>query len=318
MLQLNSSGVTEMFTGAYNKRVEQNKSRAAAENCHAQQKEQPGQTAKDMLGATVSISQESQEFMAGIAERKAAQRAAKAEAEQNCSGNAFAGTGDFKQQYLVLSENLYNNGFYDRMSDDEVYRMESMLKEITSGMDSINGSGLNVNFETEMSHEAAKLELVSSVNALNYFAEKYVPEEMRDSFQNLISQYENYNSAKTAVHKNIYDMRDESMSRIPAPGAVHVSDTVKKTQEDTGTSRKIGKVTHTEEEEEQNKADYQALFEQLMQKQEGTKNIFESLQNTLVQYASGGSKDSNVLSALNARNAAAVSNMAAYWMKLLG
>ncbi len=44
--------------------------------------------------------------MAGIAERKAAQRAAKAETEQNCSGNAFAGTGDFKQQYLVLSENL--------------------------------------------------------------------------------------------------------------------------------------------------------------------------------------------------------------------
>lgn len=50
---------------------------------------------------------------------------------------------------------------------------------------------------TGMSHEAAKLALVFYVNILNYFAEKYVPEEIQDSFQNLIKQYESYNSAKT-------------------------------------------------------------------------------------------------------------------------
>lgn len=317
MVQINSSGVTEMFTGAYNKRVEQNKSKAAAETYHGQQKEQLSRTAKDMLGASVSISSESQKFMAGVKERKAAQIAAKAEAERECQGNAFSGTGDFKQQYLIFSENLYNNGFYDNMSDDEVYRMESLLKDITSGMDSINSSGLNRSFEMEMSHEAAKLALVSSVNALNYFTEKYVPEEIQDSFQNLIKQYESYNSAKTAVHKNIYDMRDESMSKISIPNAVHVSEAVRKTQEDTKVSREIGKVTHTKEEEEQNKADYQALFEQLMQRQKSTESIFENLQNKLVQFASGGSKNSNVLAVLNTRNASAISDMAGYWSKLL-
>lgn len=40
MVQINSSGVTEMFTGAYNKRVEQNKSKAAAETYHGQHKQQ--------------------------------------------------------------------------------------------------------------------------------------------------------------------------------------------------------------------------------------------------------------------------------------
>lgn len=217
MVNIQSSGIVaqEMFTGAYNKRVEQNKAKAAAEAYHAQ--ERTTQTAQEALGATVEISQESKDFLAGVAERKAAQAAAQEEIKKEYSGNVFAGTGDFKQQYLVFSESLYNNGFYDSMSDEEVLRMENLLKNITSGMDSINGSGLNVNRETEMSHEAARLDLVSSVSALKYFAGKYVPEDMRDSFNNLINQYESYNTAKVAAHRNIYDMRDESMKNMPAP-----------------------------------------------------------------------------------------------------
>ena len=175
MIYINSSGTTELFTGAYNKRIEQNKSKAVAQAQKEERKDSGTMTAREMLGTSVEISEESKEFMAGVAERKAAQIAEREAARTAESGNAFNGTGDFKQQYLVLSENLYNNGFYDNLSDDEVRDMEQMLKDITSGMESINGSGLNRNFSTEMSHEAAKLELISSVNALNYFADKYVP-----------------------------------------------------------------------------------------------------------------------------------------------
>jgi len=79
-------------------------------------------TAKEYLGSSVEISEESKEFMAGVAERKAAQIAEREAARTEEGGNAFNGTGDFKQQYLVLSENLYNNGFYDKLSDEEVNR----------------------------------------------------------------------------------------------------------------------------------------------------------------------------------------------------
>lgn len=195
MVYINSLGTTELFTGAYNKRVEQNKSKVAAGVQRAEHKDT--MTAKEYLGSSVEISEESKEFMAGVAERKAAQIAEKEAAKAAEGGNAFNGTGDFKQQYLVLSENLYNNGFYDKLSDEEVRDTEQMLKDITSGMESINGSGLNRNFSTDMSHEAAKLDLISSVNALNYFADKYVPEEMRDSFKDIIKQYESYNSKKS-------------------------------------------------------------------------------------------------------------------------
>lgn len=316
MININSTGTKEMFTGAYAKRVEQRNHREPAEPRETEQNKGAFWDDKEE-GATVVISEESKEFLEGVAERKAAQQAAMQAVEEEYSGNAFAGTGDFKQQYLVFSESLYNKGFYDSMSDDEVKKMEGLLKSITSGMDSINGSGLNVNRETEMSHEAAKLDLVSSVNALNYFAEKYVPEEMRESFKTLITQYEEYNSAKVSVHKNIYDMRDESMKRIAAPNAVNVSETVKKTQAETKASMEIGKVSHTSEEETKVKQDYQALFDSLIAKRSSVNSVFDDIKDTLINFAAGGSKNANVLELLNARNTGSISHMFEYWSKLL-
>lgn len=315
MVYINSWGPTEGFTGAYNKRIEQNRTNAQAQAYQAEREN--GITAQEKLGTTVEMTEESKAFMAGVADRKAAQAAALEATRTEQAGNVFNGTGDFKKQYLVLSENLYNNGFYNNLSDDEVKEMEDMLKNITSGMESLNANSINHNFSTDMSHEAARLEFISSVNALNYFADKYVPEEMRDSFKEVIKQYESYNSAKVETHKNIYDLRDESMAAIPAPNAVNVSATVKKYQEETKASAEIGKVSHTKEQEQANKEDYQALFDKLMQKQDSVSSIFDSLQSTLVNYASGGSKNNLVLQMLNSRNSATIYNMADYWSKLL-
>lgn len=312
MIYINSSGTKEMFTGAYAKRVEQQSRRALAVS-------QQRTSLRDYKGEGVSImlSEESKEFMAGVADRKAAQLAAKKAVEEESPRNAFAGTGDFKQQYLAFSESLYNRGFYNSMSDDEVKETEGILKDITSGMDSINGSGLNVNRDTEMSHEAAKLDFISSVNALHYFAEKYVPEEMREPFKALIDQYEEYNSAKIAVHKSIHDMRDESMKDLPAPNGVHVSEEVKKTQAETRASMEIGRVSHTSEEEAQNQRDYQALFDDLIAGRENSSSVFRQAKSTLIGFASGGSKNPDVLALLNERNEDSIIRMSAYWAKLL-
>lgn len=316
MIYINSSGPKEMFTGAYAKRVEQRNNKTLAEKYTSEQKKSSFQDYKGE-GATVTFSEESKEFMEGVAGRKAARLAARQNVEKEYSGNAFVGTGDFKQQYLVFSEDLYNKGFYDSMSDEEVQRMENMLQRITSGMDSINGSGLNINREMEMSHEAAKLDLVSSVNALNYFAEKYVPEEIQESFHTLIDQYEKYNSAKVAVHKNIYDMRDESMKSIAAPNAVNVGEMVKRTQAETKASIEVGKVSHTSEEEAKNKQDYQALFDKLITGRSSISSVFDDLKHTLINYAAGGSKNVDVLELLNGRNTNSINNMFDYWSNLL-
>lgn len=315
MVYINSWGpAKEPFTGAYIKRLERNRNRAAAEADQTERKD--ALAARDVLGGTVEISEESREFLAGAAERKAAQLAEMEAAGAEMGGNVFNGTGDFRKQYLVLSENLYNNGFYEELSDEEVRDMEEMLQDITAGMESINGNGFNRNYSTDMSHEAARLELISSVNALNYFADTYVPEGMRDSFKEMIEQYESYNRERVEAHRNIYDLRDESLSGLSAPNAVFVSAAVRKSQEESRASAEIGRVSHTREQEQENNRAYQALFDRLVRGQDSVGNIFDSLRSTLVDYASGGSRNSVVRAMLDSRNTAAIHHMADYWARL--
>lgn len=50
------------------------------------------------------------------------------------------------------------------MSNDEVRQFETLLKDITAGMDRINGG--NRDFQNELSHDAAQVSFVSSIAAL--------------------------------------------------------------------------------------------------------------------------------------------------------
>lgn len=270
---------------------------------------------------TLDISPDSQEFMSRVAERKAAQAEEQARLEAENPWSPFDYRGDLSKneptQYLVFSKYLYDNGFFNDMDDEQAGRMEDMLKNITAGMDSIRGPLDAGRWDNSMSHEAAKLDLVSSVNALNYFADTYVSENMRDSFKELIKEYENYNSKIVANHRNSMDLYSDSMKHISAPNATGVSAEVKQSQERTRAYQQIGKVTHTEQEEKGLREDYQLLFDKLMNKQDSAKNIFDSMQNLLVNYASGGSKNNAVLSLLNANNAGSIDNMFRYWTALL-
>lgn len=198
MVDIKSDGwvAEQAFSGAYNKRMEKRKDDAAA----AEQNRQEKKTFQDWKGegASVTISKESQDFLAGVDERKAAQRAEKERlmAENPISpfarnGNIFTltnmETGERVQkeptQWLTFSQNLYQNGFYDDMSDEEVQKMEDMLKKMTSGVESIYNLTDSERQISGMSHEAAKLAMLSSINALHYFADSFVPEHMRDSLR---------------------------------------------------------------------------------------------------------------------------------------
>lgn len=335
MVNIQTSGgfaLETTFEGAYEKRVTKREHEEAAKAYGQTEKT----TVKEYLGleegVSISISPESQEFMAGVAERKAAQRAEKEALKAQYSTNPFAYSGNVfsltnletgerierqTRQWTVFSENLYKNGFYDNMSDEEVQKMEGMLKSITSGVDSISGLTDAERSYSSLSHEAAKLEFISSINALNYFADNYVPDEMRDSFKGLIKSYEEYNSESVAKHKNADDLYSEAMAKIPAPNAVHVSAATKKMQEDTRFSQEIGRVTHSANEDAQLKKDYQTLFDKLVNDKSDVEGIFDELKNTMIGYASGGSKNSNVLAMLQTRNSAAIHNMSDYWSRLL-
>ena len=313
------------YTGIRERKADSRKNRAAAEAQwaeRAQREESPEERKKnyEAMGIhsdKITISPESQEYMAHVDERKAAQRAEKERLQAENATSPFAYMGDLSKndptQYLVFSKYLYDNGFYDDMDDEQAGKMEDMLRDITSGMDSINRLTDAERSYSGLSHEAAKLDLVSSVNALNYFADTYVSEGMRDSFKELIKEYENYNSKIVANHRNSADLYSEAMANIPAPNATSVSADVRQSQDRTRAYQQIGRVKHTDQEEKDLKEDYQALFDKLMNKQDSARNIFDSLQSTLVNYAAGGSKNRAVLDLLNANNTGSINNMFRYW-----
>lgn len=312
------------YAGVREKKADSRKDRTMAEAQQAERTQTPEERKKtyEDMGIhaekfTVDISPDSQEFMAQVAERKEAQRAEKEKLEAENPWSPFDYRGDLSKneptQYLVFSKFLYDKGFFRDMDDEQAGKMEDMLKNITSGMDSIRGPLDAGRWDSSMSHEAAKLDLVSSVNALNYFAETYVSEGMRDAFKDLIKEYESYNSKLVANHKNSMDLYSESMKSISAPNATGVSAGVRQAQDRTKAYQQIGRVTHTDQEEKGLKEDYQALFDKLMNKEDNAKNIFDSLQNLLVNYASGGSKNGMVLDLLKANNTGSINRMFQYW-----
>lgn len=203
------------FEGAYQKRMSQKEAKAAADKYASSATE--SKSIKDYIGdgATITISPESQAFMAGVAERKAAQREEMERLKEQYSANPFAYSGngltlyDLESgervpteptQHLVFSKNLYQSGFYDNMSDEEVKQTEDRLKEITSGVESLYGLTDLERYHSKISHEAARQELLSSISALYDFADKYLPENMRESFKNLIKDYEDYNNAACRIY----------------------------------------------------------------------------------------------------------------------
>lgn len=312
------------YTGVREKKADSRKDRTAAEAQRAERTQTPEERKKayEEMGIhaekfTVDFSPDSQEFMSRVAERKAAQRAEQERLEAENPWSPFDYRGDLSKneptQYLVFSKFLYDEGFFHDMDDEQAGKMEDMLKNITAGMDSIRGPLDAGRWDNSMSHEAAKLDLYSSVNALNYFAETYVPEGMRDGFKELIKEYESYNSKLAANHQNSMDLYCESMKSISAPNATGVSADVRQAQERTKAYQQIGRVTHTEQEEKDLKEDYQALFDKLADKEDSARNIFDSLQNLLVNYASGGSKNNMALSLLNANNVGSINKMFQYW-----
>lgn len=321
------------FEGAYAERVRQRECQAAAEKYQLQKEKEEYQSWRDWKGegATVTISPESREILESVAERKAAQRAEKEKLMEQYPTSPFAYGNQITlyetetgrvvpkepTQWLVFSDLLYKNGYYDDMSDEDVIKTEDMLKNITSRIESIYGLSDSARSYSDLSHEEANLEFISAVNALNYFADNYVPEDIRGEFKDLIKEYEKYNSESVAKHKNSDDLYSEAMKDISSPNATGMGRSVKEAQERTKAYQAIGKVTHTKEEEEQLGQDYQMLFDRLISGKISSRSAFAGLMDTLVNYASGGSRNNAVMNVLRNNSMDTITHISDYWAILL-
>lgn len=305
----------DTFAGAYIARMNE---RSLEKYVQKEKPEKP-ENIKALENVNITISQESLDYLKQIDEWKKSY----VPAEPIADFNVFHHSSSIKNQYIPFSEYLYKNNFYDELSDEEVLNTEETLKQITEGMHSLYVTYEHSNHSMISSRNIVELEMVSSVNALNYFADVYiVSEEIRNGFKDLIKQYVEYNSATIKTYSGFDDRADKAehetrkqygySSFTPNP-----TEDVLKIQNGIRASAAVGGVSHTAEEREQSIKDYERIFEQLKCRQFETGGAYSALQDVYVSYSSGGNRTQIVEDFLKERSDSNLKRMMSYWDRLL-
>lgn len=135
--------------------------------------------------------------------------------------NEFAVNGN--DQWIVFSKYLYDHGFYDDMSDEDLENAEHVLMQITDGMDSVFSSGHRVGIDLhsefqgeQLDSQEARLELESSTAALRYFSDNLLDSADKAGFDALIDKYYTHNSEiLDDGYASIEEKFNRAISRLP-------------------------------------------------------------------------------------------------------
>ena len=78
--------------------------------------------------------------------------------------------GNTGNQWLVFSQKLYESGFYENMSDQEVQAMENILDRITGGMDGLSSVLYNTGLSFHAHGKAEENNLISLMRPVRHSA----------------------------------------------------------------------------------------------------------------------------------------------------
>lgn len=271
-----------------------------------------------LAGVEVIFSPESIKFMSEVAERKEAARAESERiqqelAEQHGGLNPFEFTGGAITQFTVFTRKLDDMGFYRGKSDDEVREMEDLLISMTHGMSGLRG-GRILGSSSELSSCAARFELESSTAALKQFSGKYLPQDMQESFDSLIHQYYDHNSAILKDYKSRKEISDEAQAKIYESTG---SERVYPPSEKEKMSHLSGKVKNTKEDIEKAANAWKECLEKLKDKSCSTEEAMSGMNDILRKLASGNSENPLFLKYVDEWNMPVIKNAADYWSKLM-
>lgn len=272
---------------------------------------------EQLTGVTLTMSPESEEFTARLAERKAAERAQQLRFQQENNPlqmqNPFDRIGT---QFATISKALSNMGYYDNLSDEEILKTETLLANITYGMNNLCGN-LRVESDDqfqELSSYAARFELESSTAALRQFANKYLPEHMQERFQGLVDKYYEHNSKALEGYRSNKEIMSELQARIYDRTE---SARVIGPSEVEQMNHLYGKVKVKDEEINSAVNDWRACFRDLSEGKQPVKDVMGKIQGILNRLASGNSKNKRFLQYVNEWNAFPIENAKLYWSALV-
>ena len=213
-------------------------------------------------------------------------------------------------QWLIFSEQLYQDGFYEDMTDEEVKQAENLLAKITAGMDHLSRSMYQTGIEFSdyyghgsnyfMSSGEVILELESATQALTYFGQNYVASDKQEAFQGLIGQFyqhnveiisgyqspvESFNKAVHAMHTGQY-----SNSQILSV----YGQAMKNNSTGIQASIYLGGVSHSANLQAQYTSDLSKLFDVLGGTGKEFSDLWEQIEETLVDYTTNKSSNQEI------------------------
>lgn len=317
---MNVNGIN-IFLGAYNERLYQNS--PTSQPTLSLDKERTEMISREIKkayyelglhnknkGVEVTLSQEAKDFL-GDAEacRKLQQESnlwaiqcksynesiKEFTADKNPDDPFWYNPGD---QWLIFSETLYKNGFYNDMSDSEIKEFEDNLAYITRGMDYFGQSQypyVGVNFYVSPSNEKWKMfmssseipvELESSVLALRYLSDNFLSKEHQEGFNQLIDKYYQHNKDTFAEYTCPMEIFNKRFAKNYSN--TYVSD-------ELAGERKygfmLGKIEKSEQEKLQYQKDLQVLFKELTNDNMDKNIVWEKIGECFTQYATDNSND---------------------------
>lgn len=313
-VQLTTSGVESVtFSGAYNARMMERKMRRTSEAPEPA----PKQPVKEVYSEDykVTVSPEAQAFLTDGASEHRAQLPYAAEAEEAkkiSSEDPFEATGDTSRQYLVFSEHLYNAGFYDGMSDDEVKQTEGLLRDITSSMDLISPNSITASSAASPSAAAAQIAYASSVEALNQFADSYLSGELQSSFRDLVMSYAAHNEPIVNTHHNAVDRQDQMLATFSGT-RFYKADTPTTPDPAKAAAARLGKIRLSAEKNMKMRDATFSFFRDVRAGHMSVNAAINKLKGSFLSYASDNHQDGDMRSLLIKRNSAVFRQVSAYW-----
>lgn len=234
-------------------------------------------------------------------------------------------------QWLVFSESLYKNGFYDNMTDDEVKEAEDILAKITAGMDHLSRTQYDTGIEFSdfyghganffMDSNEVNMELESATAALRYFAEKYVDENQKDEFADLVDKFYSHNTQIIEGYQSPIESFNKAINSIHAGkynnSAVdnRYSQGMRKESSNVGFSIYLGGVTHSEKGKETYRKSIASLFEEM--NSGNSDDVWKKINETFLNFSTGNSNDEKIRNFVADQTKFTFIRMKGYWSELL-
>lgn len=330
------------FSGAYYQRLNQN--RVQLSDADIEKRDAKVAAAFEEMGfkvlpaAELSLSDEAKRllFHDGMEKTKhdmeeIFQKQREARIQEYGEDDVFAIKGN--DQWLVFSEFLYNNRFYDNMSDEAVKNTEQVLMEITDGMDDVFSWGHQVGMDLydqilgeQLDSNGARVEMESSIAALRYFSENLLDKANKESFNELIDKYYKHNSdvlnngyASIEEKFNLGRSRlpDATKERLETERLKHPAD-VRNEQaaQDLKFRDILGSITHSEEEINNYILDISDLFATINQ-ENNFDNILNSVRERFLIFVTNKSDNNDLKGYVLKRSEDMFMNINNYWTKLI-